>query len=217
MDDPDAAAYARAPEPEDLIRICRALNDGQRRSRPHGRPRRGRSDHQPHGAGVRTDVRGCCCGHGVARPGWRPRACGQPVCSRPNEGHLPSAGCDRPFIPASTPGATSTRVARAAPEYPTGRNPVRPRCPHRFAGYSASAGANLPSQTQASVRNQVVHRRRADTAFAPGVETHVNQPLGILARHSLQYYEERHRQQQIHLLKKRAAKLGLQIVEPQVA
>ena len=27
MDDPDAAAYARAPEPEDLIRICRALND----------------------------------------------------------------------------------------------------------------------------------------------------------------------------------------------
>jgi transposase len=33
----------------------------------------------------------------------------------------------------------------------------------------------------------------------------------------MQYYEERHRQQQIHLLKKRAAKLGLQIVEPQVA
>ena len=33
----------------------------------------------------------------------------------------------------------------------------------------------------------------------------------------LQYYEERHRQQQIHLLKKRAAKLGLQIVEPQAA
>ena len=33
----------------------------------------------------------------------------------------------------------------------------------------------------------------------------------------LQYYEERHRQQQIRLLKKRAAKLGLQIVEPQVA
>ena len=26
MDDPDDAAYARAPEPEDLIRICRALN-----------------------------------------------------------------------------------------------------------------------------------------------------------------------------------------------
>jgi hypothetical protein len=33
----------------------------------------------------------------------------------------------------------------------------------------------------------------------------------------LQYYEERHRQQQVHLLKKRAAKLGLQIVEPQAA
>ena len=33
----------------------------------------------------------------------------------------------------------------------------------------------------------------------------------------MQYYEERHREQQIHLLKKRAAKLGLQIVEPQVA
>jgi transposase len=33
----------------------------------------------------------------------------------------------------------------------------------------------------------------------------------------MQYYEDRHRQQQIHLLKKRAAKLGLQIVEPQVA
>ena len=33
----------------------------------------------------------------------------------------------------------------------------------------------------------------------------------------LQYYEERHRQQQIHLLKKRAAKLGLHIVEPQIA
>jgi hypothetical protein len=29
----------------------------------------------------------------------------------------------------------------------------------------------------------------------------------------MQYYEERHRQQQIHLLKKRAAKLGLQLVE----
>jgi transposase len=33
----------------------------------------------------------------------------------------------------------------------------------------------------------------------------------------LQYYEERHRQQQVHLLKKKAAKLGLQIVEPQAA
>ena len=31
----------------------------------------------------------------------------------------------------------------------------------------------------------------------------------------LQYYEERHRQQQVQLLKKRAAKLGLQLVEPQ--
>jgi hypothetical protein len=30
----------------------------------------------------------------------------------------------------------------------------------------------------------------------------------------LQYYEERHRQQQVHLLRKRAARLGLQIVEP---
>lgn len=27
MDDQDAAGYARAPEPEDLVRICRALND----------------------------------------------------------------------------------------------------------------------------------------------------------------------------------------------
>jgi hypothetical protein len=27
VDDRDAAAYARAPEPEDLVRICRALND----------------------------------------------------------------------------------------------------------------------------------------------------------------------------------------------
>jgi transposase len=33
----------------------------------------------------------------------------------------------------------------------------------------------------------------------------------------LQYYEERHRQQQVHLLRKRAAKLGLQVVEPQGA
>jgi hypothetical protein len=33
----------------------------------------------------------------------------------------------------------------------------------------------------------------------------------------LQYYEERHRQQQVQLLKKRAAKLGLHIVEPQTA
>jgi hypothetical protein len=33
----------------------------------------------------------------------------------------------------------------------------------------------------------------------------------------LQYYEERHRQQQVQLLKKRAAKLGLQIVGPQTA
>jgi transposase len=33
----------------------------------------------------------------------------------------------------------------------------------------------------------------------------------------LQYYEERHRQQQVQLLKKRAAKLGLQIIEPEVA
>ena len=31
----------------------------------------------------------------------------------------------------------------------------------------------------------------------------------------LQYYEERHRQQQVELLKKRAAKLNLQLVEPQ--
>lgn len=33
----------------------------------------------------------------------------------------------------------------------------------------------------------------------------------------MQYYEDRHRDQQIRLLKKRAAKLGLQIVEPQAA
>jgi len=33
----------------------------------------------------------------------------------------------------------------------------------------------------------------------------------------LQYYEARHREQQVHLLKKRAAKLGLQIVEPDAA
>ena len=33
----------------------------------------------------------------------------------------------------------------------------------------------------------------------------------------LQYYEQRHREQQVQLLKKRAAKLGLQIVEPQAA
>lgn len=31
MDDQDAAAYARAPEPEDLVRICRALNDADAR------------------------------------------------------------------------------------------------------------------------------------------------------------------------------------------
>ena len=33
----------------------------------------------------------------------------------------------------------------------------------------------------------------------------------------LEYYEARHREQQVHLLKKRAAKLGLQIIEPSVA
>ena len=33
----------------------------------------------------------------------------------------------------------------------------------------------------------------------------------------LRYYEERHREQQVQLLKKRAAKLGLQIVEPDAA
>lgn len=33
----------------------------------------------------------------------------------------------------------------------------------------------------------------------------------------LQYSEERHRQQQVRLLKKKVAKLGLQIVEPQAA
>lgn len=27
MDDPDDRAYARAPGPDDLVRICRALND----------------------------------------------------------------------------------------------------------------------------------------------------------------------------------------------
>ncbi|HJZ70557.1 MAG TPA: IS110 family transposase [Vicinamibacterales bacterium] len=33
----------------------------------------------------------------------------------------------------------------------------------------------------------------------------------------LQYYEDRHREQQVHLLKKRAARLGLKIVEPDAA
>ena len=33
----------------------------------------------------------------------------------------------------------------------------------------------------------------------------------------LQYYEERHREQQVQLLKRRAAKLGLQLVAPEVA
>ena len=32
-----------------------------------------------------------------------------------------------------------------------------------------------------------------------------------------QYYEERHREQQVQLLKKRAAKLGLQLVAPENA
>ena len=33
MDDPDDSSYARAPEPEDLVRICRALNERYRPSR----------------------------------------------------------------------------------------------------------------------------------------------------------------------------------------
>ena len=33
----------------------------------------------------------------------------------------------------------------------------------------------------------------------------------------LEYYEARHREQQVQLLKKRAARLGLQIVEPEIA
>jgi hypothetical protein len=33
----------------------------------------------------------------------------------------------------------------------------------------------------------------------------------------LHYYEEQHRRQQVQLLKKRATKLGLQIVEPEAA
>ena len=33
----------------------------------------------------------------------------------------------------------------------------------------------------------------------------------------LQYYEEHHRERQVQLLKKRAAKLGLQIIEPEAA
>jgi len=33
----------------------------------------------------------------------------------------------------------------------------------------------------------------------------------------LQYYEDRHREQQVQLLKKKAAKLGLQIAEPTAA
>jgi hypothetical protein len=33
----------------------------------------------------------------------------------------------------------------------------------------------------------------------------------------LQYYEQRQREQQVQLLKKRAAKLGLQIIEPEAA
>jgi len=33
----------------------------------------------------------------------------------------------------------------------------------------------------------------------------------------LHFYEERHRQQQVQLLKKKAAKLGFQILEPQAA
>jgi len=33
----------------------------------------------------------------------------------------------------------------------------------------------------------------------------------------LEYYEARHREQQVQLLTKRAAKLGLQLVEPEIA
>jgi hypothetical protein len=33
----------------------------------------------------------------------------------------------------------------------------------------------------------------------------------------MQYYEDKHRQQQIQLLKKKAARLGLQIVQPDAA
>ena len=48
---------------------------------------------------------------------------------------------------------------------------------------------------------------------------------GIFADHrgheyvdkGLQYYEARHSEQQVHILKQRAAKLGLQLVAPEVA
>jgi hypothetical protein len=38
-----------------------------------------------------------------------------------------------------------------------------------------------------------------------------------MRHYGLQYYEERHREQQIQLLRKRAAKLGLQLTEPEIA
>ena len=72
------------------------------------------------------------------------------------------------------------------------------------------------------------YRRFRGKLGAPKAITAMAQKLAVLVYRmlrwghayvdkGLQYYEERHRQQQIHLLKKRAAKLGLQIVEPQVA
>jgi len=72
------------------------------------------------------------------------------------------------------------------------------------------------------------YRRFRSKLGAPKAITAMAQKLAVLVYRmlrwghayvdkGLQYYEERHRQQQIHLLKKRAAKLGLQIVEPQVA
>jgi hypothetical protein len=39
--------------------------------------------------------------------------------------------------------------------------------------------------------------------------------IGIRACSGIQYYEDRYRSQQVELLKKKAAKLGLQIVEIQ--
>ncbi len=71
MDDQDAAAYARAPEPEDLVRICRALND----------------------AGARYVLIGgfAVLAYGASRF----------TKDLDLLGHLPSAGCDRSVIPAT--------------------------------------------------------------------------------------------------------------------
>ena len=146
---------------------------------------------------------------GVGRSNTRPLACvSVTITFRTRPAARKCSGRDPPrhlrVQPASLPPG-------GVPTVPLRPTPVRDHSPARVRHRP------MPSPSSCAIESSPSAARTLRSARDVVVCNEIRTAIGILAKHRLQYYEERHREQQVQLLKKRAAKLGLQIIEPAAA